>query len=147
MGISTHNSIFLFKVRYFSTGVQEEAVDEAPYFLDVSILISKEYIPQCCFKEVFFNIFSFLAWRPFRICLYYFFERFTLKEILLIFMRKILLNIRKKICFLFPFCLTCCCWWLESAKELYFKNISSWEWSARQPFSEKSLKEMTLSIF
>ena len=88
-----------------------------------------ERVPQYCFKGVFFNSFSFFDW-PFRICLCPFVDRFTsLIEMLLIFTKKEFLNARKLICFLFPFCLTWCCWWLWLEKDQCIRNVWSWEWN------------------
>ena len=86
-------------------------------------------VPQYCIKRFFFINFAFFDW-PFRMCLCPFVGIFTsLIEMLLIFMKKEFLNARKLICFLFPFCLTWWCWWLESEKEQCIRNVWSWEWS------------------
>ena len=108
------------------------------------------------FQRSFFNNFSFFDW-PFRICLCLFVNIFTsLIEMLLIFTKKDFLNAGKLICFLFPFCLTWCFWWLESEKEQCIRNVWSWEWNVghcahscrpldgNKPCSKKTWKEMTI---
>ena len=117
-------------------------------------------VPQYCFKEVFLIISHFLTDLSEYVYVFFFFliDSLVLIEMLFKFMKKDILNGGKLTCFLFPFCLTWCCWGLEAEKEHYIRNVWSWEWNVghcahscrppdgNKPFTKKTWKEMTIVL-